>query len=342
MEKRTVTIKDIAKAAGVSHSTVSRSLNDSPLISRETKERIRAIANSLRFEFNASARSLSTRRTGTIGIIYPELYDTLGNTLYIGLLVRVIRKELEIQGLDSIGTFPLNHYSGESNIRKLISRKKVDGFLMIAPDIPGDDWEYVRQMEVPVVILHFRPVNTDWAGLSGLFTDHEAGGFMATEALIGRGCRNILTLTEMPPGQEFGERTRGYRKALTEHGISFREEYLLKGECSYNFGYASIMGMEEPRLRKTDAIFAQADLMAFGAIEGLRTRGVRVPEDIGVIGYDDTELGGMLRPRLSSVHQPREKLASRAISLLVAIMNGTAGADPIREFVTPTLIIRDT
>src|SRR6056297_2345992 len=116
-DKQTVTIKDIARIAGVSHSTVSRSLNDSPLISEVTKSRIKKIAEELNFGFNASARSLSTKKTGTIGIILPDFFDEYGNSLYIGLLMKGIRAGLEQVGFDSINTYPFNRFTNNSNIR---------------------------------------------------------------------------------------------------------------------------------------------------------------------------------------------------------------------------------
>src|SRR6056297_3602056 len=162
-EKQTVTIKDIARIAGVSHSTVSRSLNDSPLISEQTKKRIKKIAAELNFAFNASAQSLSTRRTGTIGIIYPELFDTFGNSLYLGLLVQGLRHGLEKASLDSIGSFPRNHFTGESNIHKLISRRKIDGMIVIHPEVPADVWSYIRNSGLPFVVLHLKPRSYDYS-----------------------------------------------------------------------------------------------------------------------------------------------------------------------------------
>lgn len=341
MKNRNITIKDIAKLAGVSHSTVSRSLNDSPLISDSTKERVKKIAADMDFEFNSSARSLSTSKTGTIGIIYPETYDTFGNTLYLGLLIRAIRGELESAGLDSLGTFPVNHFTGESHIKKLISRKKVDGFLILHSEVSAEDWEYIDKMEVPSVILHFLPRNRDISALNCFFNDNEEGGFIATDHLVKSGCRNILSLTEAEPGQEFGERTRGYKRALESHGLPFKEEDLLKGVCSYEFGYSSIMSLEKERLGQITGVFAQADLIALGVVEGLRERGIKIPEKIRVVGYDDTELGKYLRPRLTTVHQPREELARNACSRLIDILNGD-NSGVVRKVLRPELIIRET
>jgi len=340
-KKETVTIRDIARIAGVSHSTVSRSLNDSPLISEKTKERIQIIARDLNFAFNASAQSLSTNRTGTVGIIYPELFDTFGNSLYLGLLVQGLRHGFEKASLDSIGSFPLNHYTGESNIRKLISRKKIDGLLIIHPEIPAEEWEYIRSSEIPFVVLHFKPRSYDYSWMDYLFTDHVTGGYMATESLIDSGCRRILTLREDSREIQYIERTKGYRKALDAHDIPFEEGLIVGGDCSFEFGFDTIMSMRE-QLSEIDGVFAQADLVALGAIEALKELRVEVPDSVKVIGYDDTELGKYFRPKLTTVHQPREEHARLACERLINLLDGVDVKPPMQEILSPLMIYRET
>ena len=340
-DNESVTIKDIAKIAGVSHSTVSRSLNDSPLISEQTKNRIKNIAQELNFAFNASAQSLSTQKTDTVGIIYPELFDTFGNSLYLGLLVQGIRHGLEKASLDSIGTFPRNHYTGESNIRKLISRKKIIGLLVIHPEVPEEDWDYISESQLPFVVLHFKPRSVDYSWMDYIFTDHVRGGYMATETLIRAGAKNILCMRENSDENQFEERTEGYRWALRDHGIPVREEMIEYGDCSFEFGYERIMARKED-LHKIDGIFAEADLVAIGAIEALKDLRVRVPEDMRVIGYDDTELGKFFRPKLTTVHQPREEHAKLACERLIELLEGNRGGGPLQRVIEPLMMYRET
>ncbi len=336
-----ITIKDIARIAGVSHSTVSRSLNDSPLISEHTKNRIKHIAQDLNFAFNASAQSLSTQKTDTVGIIYPELFDTFGNSLYLGLLVQGIRHGLEKASLDSIGTFPRNHYTEESNIRKLISRKKIIGLLVIHPEVPKEDWEYIRESQLPFVVLHFKPRSVDYSWMDYIFTDHVSGGHMATETLIRAGAKNILCMRENSKENQFEERTEGYRRALRDHGLPVREEMIEYGDCSFEFGYERIMARKE-ELDKIDGIFAEADLVAIGAIEALKDLRVRIPEDIRVIGYDDTELGKFFRPKLTTVHQPREEHAKLACERLIELLEDNRGGGPLQRVIEPLMMYRET
>ncbi|MFO7850528.1 MAG: LacI family DNA-binding transcriptional regulator [Spirochaetia bacterium] len=340
-KKETVTIKDIARIAGVSHSTVSRSLNNSPLISDKTKERIKKIAVDMNFAFNASAQSLSTNRTGTVGIIYPELFDTFGNSLYLSLLVQGLRHGFEKASLDSIESFPVNHYTGESNIRKLISRKKVDGLIIIHPEIPKEDWDYIQESGIPFVVLHFKPRSYDYSGMDYLFTDHVKGGYMATESLIRRGCRRILTLREDSREIQYVERTKGYKDALADYSIPIDEKLVVGGDCSFEFGYDSIMERKE-EITRIDGIFAQADLVALGAIEALKKFKIDIPKEIKIIGYDDTELGKYFRPKLTTVHQPREEHARLACERLINLLDGVEVKPPMQETLSPLMIYRET
>ena len=159
MRKAPITIKDIARIVGVSHSTVSRSLNDSPLISEETKQLITSVAKKHNFDFNANARGLSSRRTGSVGIIFPDFFAEYRNSLYLELLMNDLRRCLESHSLDSIVMFPFNHSTGISNIKKLIRQKKVDGLLIVLPDINPLDWSHMKQSGIPFVLLHVKPVS---------------------------------------------------------------------------------------------------------------------------------------------------------------------------------------
>jgi LacI family transcriptional regulator len=336
-----MTIRDLAKIAGVSHSTVSRSLNDSPLISDSTKKRIRELAKKYHFELNASAQSLSTRKTGTIGIIFPELYEEYRNLQYLGLLLNNLRYSLEKNNLDSIITFPRNHYTHQSNIVRMIKRRKVDGLLMVIPEIEEHDWNFILESDIPFVLLHFKQKHRYSEDIDYLYTDHFKGGYFATEHLIKAGHTKILCLTDKHDFAEYEDRTAGYRRALSDYNIEVDEKRIFSGICTFEFGYNVVRENREV-LKDTDAIFAQADLMALGVIEALRQEEYKVPQDIAVVGYDDIELGTFLKPTLTTIHQPREKHAVLAIERLVELINMTNVDARMQLTVEPKLIIRES
>lgn len=339
-KRKSVTIKDIARIAGVSHSTVSRSLNDSPLISKETKERIGRIAKELNFAFDSSARSLSTRKTGTVAVIFPELFNYFGNSLYMGMLLHGIRESFDRFSIDSITTFSRNKYTGESNIRRLISRRKIDGILVVHPEIAPEDWDYIRESGLPFVVLHFKPRSYPYERMNYFFSDHRYGGELATRQLLKAGCRRILCLREDSVEPQFHERTEGYFRALREAGIDYDPSLVKKGMVSLEFGYQSVLSMGKA-IEKVDGIFAEADLIAIGAIEALKKRGIQVPGDMYVVGYDDTELGAIFHPQLTTVHQPREEHARLACARLVELIEG-ADDPPMQIVVQPKIVIRES
>lgn len=336
-----VTIKDIARIAGVSHSTVSRSLNDSDLISGDTKARIREIAADMGFEFNASARSLSTHRTGTIGIIYPELFDEFRNSLYADLLISGIRRILERDQLDSLGVFPRNSITGVSNVQRLIKQRKVDGLLLIHSQISVEDWDFIRHADIPHVLLHYRP----WAFMPDecdyVFTDNIRGGYLATETLIKAGCRRILCFRVDSRNAEMDDRTEGFRKCMEAYGLPWSDEDILAGDCYFHIGHDGIVGLGE-KIREYDGIFAEADLLALGILEALRELGISVPGDMKVVGYDDIELGNYYRPRLTTVHQPRETQTELACRRLVSRLKGAPRFPLMQEVVAPTMVFRES
>jgi LacI family transcriptional regulator len=334
------TIKDIACAAGVSHSTVSRSLNDSPLISEVTKERIRRIAKEMDYSVDSSARSLSTRRTGTVAVIFPELFDHFANSLYMGMLIQDIRRGFDRFSMDSIVTFPRNEYTRESNIERLVSQRKIDGLLVAHPELSRDDWEYIGSGAVPFVVLHFKPRGFDYSGMNYIFTDHLCGGELATEKLIASGCRSILCLTEDSGEAQFRDRTEGYRKALACNNLEYKDSLVKKVPVSFESGWNTVMSMKG-QLDCFDGIFAQADIVAVGCIEALKALGLSVPADIPVVGYDDTELGAVFRPGLTTVHQPREEHAALACSRLIDLIRGEKGL-PLQVVLQPQLVVRDS
>jgi len=336
-----VTIKDIAQLAGVSHSTVSRSLNDSPLISESTKEKIRVIALEQGFEFNSNARSLSTSKTGTIGIVYPEFMGQFHHTLYADLLINEIRTHLEEDALDSIGTFPYHSRTGESHIQRLVKQRKIDGLLIIHPMVRQEDWDFIENTGIPYVIIHYRPLFLCCDHSNFIFTDNLRGGFIATEALIQAGAGRILCIAIDSSNTEIIERTQGYRAALEQYHLSYQPEDVYLLPCEFDKARDLILELGK-HIDPYQGIFVQADLMALGVIEGLKELGLRVPEDIKVVGYDDIELGQYFHPSLTTIHQPHEEQTALACRQLIEMIQGNPGPEPMQQVVEPYIVARES
>ena len=333
-----MTTKDIARIAGVSQATVSRSLNNSPLISEGTRRRILDIALEQGFEFNASARSLSTNSSGTIGVIYPDNYSAFN--LYLSSLHDQLRSVLEREEYDLIVTFEKNQQTGTSHIRKLILSRKIDGLIIVKPELDADTLAFLRKHQVPFVMLHHCCNTPGLSNTNRVYTDHFRGGYLAAEYLVKLGHKKILTVSARGIDNEYALRTEGYKAALSDCKIPFDPADILYGDASFQSGY-QVVRDNQARLAGVGAIFAQSDLMALGIKEALGEMGLRVPQDVSLVGYDDIELCTMMKPWLTTIHQPKEESAKLACELLVELI-GSQGTDSREIRVSPTLVIRQS
>lgn len=339
-----VTIKDIAKLANVSHTTVSRCLNDSPLISLKTKERVLKIAKELNYEVNSSARSLSTKKTGVVGVIYQQELEDFGSSAYINELFLELRHILETLQLDTILLEAINPDTLSSNTVRLIRQQKVDGFLMIHGQISPTDISYIHDYDIPAVQVHFKPQFTDLMSMDFYLTDNIRGGYLAAKHLTERGCRRILTLSCTPNiGDEFADRTNGYRKALEQAGIPVDESLVFQMQCRYIEAYEFVHEHIE-LIRECDGIFAQADVLASACIAALKEHQISVPEDIKIVGYDDSFYSTLVPPFITTIHQPREEITMKACSRILDLIKDDDPAPDRREqeFIEPYLIIRES
>lgn len=339
-----ITIKDIAKIAGVNHSTVSRSLNDSPEISLKTKEKIKKIAEDLGFEFNNNARSLSTRKTGTIGIIFDKGFDQESATIFFSKLLKEFRYSLEKESLDVILDFRTNPFTGKNNIKKLINANKIDGFLIADEFLSEEDIQFITEKEVPTVFVHNMPPLHKKYKLDYVLTDHFNGGYLATRYLLDEGHKNIITFTHKKYDKEyseFEERTKGYTKAMEENGIKVNKNMVYRDEISFDYGREKIKELIKKK-KKFTAVFAQTDLLALGIIRGLQEEGLRVPEDISVMGYDNIEFGKFNKPELSTINQPTGRLAEEAVKLLIEKLKPNYEKKEKNIIIEPDLVIRNS
>lgn len=347
-KNRRITIKDIARMARVSPSTVSRSLNDSPLIPEATRNRIKKVALELGFNFNASAQSLITRKTGTVCLIYPDFFNEYQYSLYLTLLMNKIRDELEANRYDLLLKFKRNKSTGEDNIRYLVARKKVDAFIIAHPDIEQQDLDFLHQADVPFVLLQSRQQGCNIEKENWVFVNHKKGGYIATNHLVNLGHRAILCLTLETSDMVFADRTQGYRDALSDYHIPVNEELIVTCDGTFEDGY-NLVEKHPELISSVGAIFSQTDIMALGAIEALHERGYKVPGDISVVAYDDIEFGKHFRPKLTTIHQPREQLAILACKQIVELLERKGkrkGEDKkhaiLQKYLEPYLIVRES
>ncbi len=339
------TIRDIARIANVDASTVSRSLNDSPLVAADTKARIRKIAEEGNFAFNAIARSLVTHRTGIIGLLVPDSFGEYQYSLHLTLLINEIRSRLEVSDLDLITKFR-SDAKGGNNIRHLVESKRIDALIIVNPDITPEELTFLHERHVPAIFVHAIPNRITLEQEEYIFADHEAGGAIGANHLLRLGHRRIACFTVDSPEASFGERTRGYENAFTEYGLEADNSLVIVGDGTFEFGFNYVRANEERFGKDITAIFSQTDIAALGAIQALKDCGLSVPNDVAIVAYDDIDFGKHFRPRLTTVHQPRSRLAVAACNRLLEILNGPRDGEDsgprLQRRVMPHLVVRES
>lgn len=292
-----VTIKDVARLAGVDPSTVSRVIADSPRISVKTKEKVLKVMEQLDYHPNAIARSLASRSTKTIGVIMPHSMDQVFLNPFFTEVMRGIGVSALERGYNvllSTGSTGEEEHKATSS---LVNEKRVDGLILLTSRLGNKSIESLRKKRFPFVVVG-KPSNLE--DVNWVDNDNVEASFQAAEYLIKLGHERIGFI-----GGEFGyvfmsERFRGYKKALDYHGISFDKELLSLDEFVEDGGCRAaerLLALKEP----PTAILAADDLMAFGAMRAIKERGLSIPGDISIIGFNDTPLAAYVDPPLSSV-----------------------------------------
>lgn len=330
-----VTIKDVARLAGVDPSTVSRVIADNPRISARTKEKVLKVMEELEFHPNAIARSLASRSTTTIGVIMPHSTDQVFVNPFFTEVMRGVGASTLKRGynvLFSTGSSSEEEYKATS---RLVNEKRVDGLILLTSRIGDKTVDSLVKHKFPFVVVGKPSKNAD---VSWVDNDNLEACYNATEYLIKLGHRRIGFI-----GGEFsyvfmGERFKGYKKALDAYGIKFDRELLSMGDFVEAGGYNAAERLMEQENKPT-AIVAADDLMAFGAVRAVKARGFAVPEEVSVIGFNDTPLASYTDPPLSSMQIFVYDLGYNASETLISQLQEKGGHK--KHIIIPTrLIIR--
>ncbi len=336
-----ITTKDIAKMANVSQSTVSRCLNDSPMISEKTKKKVLKIAQEHGFQFNAHARSLSANRTYTIGVILPKSLFGFEGEMHFRSWQNELIESLEQMEFDVIVSFFENRFTKQNNIQRLLAAKKVDGFIILEPALDDETITILEQTDIPFIFCKYIPPFYKTRDVDFVCVDQFKGGYIAADHLIKQGHKRIMCISANHIGGEFGLRTEGFKAALRDNNLPYNDKMLFYGDTTFQSGYQVIKDNIEA-LRDITAIFAQNDLMALGAIQALKESGINVPEDIAMVGFDDIELCTFYQPYLTTVHQPTKEIAALTCKRLIEKLNSTELTLKQKLEISPTLVIRES
>jgi LacI family transcriptional regulator len=323
------TIRDVARAAGVSVATVSRVLNNHASVRTETRTRVTAAAHELDYTPNEVARSLITSRTHALGVLLPDLYGEFFSEVLRGVDLRARRDGFHLLVSSS-------HANGEDLVGALRSmRGRIDGLIVMAPDVDTAELLTAAGTGFPLVLLDPGPRAL---GCDSISIDNMAGAEAAVDHLLALGHRLVATITGPEHNADAQQRLAGYRRALEARGIIPDPALVAIGDFTEPSGYAAVARLLELRPRPT-AIFAANDNMAIGAMSALAQAGLRVPEDMAIVGFDDIAMARYLNPPLTTVNVDLLDLGARAVQRLIDTKNGASTRR--RHEVTPaTLVVR--
>lgn len=308
-----VTLKDIAEEVGVTESTVSRVLNGIPKASEETRQEILKVARELNYIPNEVARSLVNKRTNTIGLIVSDI-----SNLYFSTVADGIENVASQNDYSLIISTTGGKEAQELKYIRIFKEKRVDGLIFISGKMPSSCEAALQNLEVPVVIVS-RHIHSE---LPSVHIDNVRESMKAVQYLIDRGHKNIAMISGDYKDVESGAlRVKGYRKALEENDIEFNPDLIFEGDFKIDSG---IKAMEE--ILKVEpiptAVFAGSDEMAVGAIKTIKKAGLKVPEDISVIGFDNNIIARVSEPELTTIAQPEHEIGESAMEILNKIIQG--------------------
>ncbi len=328
----TVTIKQVAREAKVSVATVSRALNDTGPVREEVRERVRVIAERLRYVPHGGARSLITRKTGAIGVFLPDIYGEFFSEV--------------IRGMDGVSRHRGYHllvagsHSDPSEILAVMraTRGRVDGLLVMAPDLEADAIERDVPPSLPLVAMNCRRLGAQFDSIS---IDNYGGAYAMVRHLASLGHVRIAFLKGPDRNFEASERLRGYRDAVLALGGVVDQGLEIPGDFTEESGHKgalAVLGLS----RRPTALLAGNDAMALGALSALAELGLRVPADITVAGFDDIPVARYITPPLSTVHVPIAELGARAMERLLLALERGAAHERRHEVLPTTLVVRGT
>jgi len=329
---RRMLMADLARLAGVSTSTVSRALSGNPLIRTATRDRIVELARSMNYQVNVGAANLRKRDVHTVAVVVLGDSMQLISDPFILSLVGHIADELDERGMNLL----LSRVTAErrKQLASLVDSGKVAGLLVLGQTTCHQYLNELAGRRIPMVVWGARLPDTRYLVVGG---DNEQGGYLATRHLLQQDCREIAFLGDITH-PEVMLRHHGYTRALAEQGIK-PDPLLYKPILFHDAALRGVIGNWLAQGIRFDGVFATSDVAALTTISALGERGMRVPQDVKVVGYDDVDMSAHLHPSISSVRQPTQQAAKSMVHMLFRAMD----EEPVEPVTLATeLVVRDS
>ena len=324
------TMKQVADKAGVSTTTVSHVINESRVVSKDVRERVLAAIQDLRYIPSAVARSLKNDKTYTLGVLVPN-----SSNPYFAELIQGVEDAAFNLGYSIILCNAYDDPKKQVAYVRVLMEKRIDGLILVSSGSDPELTRWLSNKNIPKVL-----VDRELSGVAAasVESDHEHAGYLATKYLVELGHHDIACVSGPEDLLSSSARVAGYRRALKEASITPHPDHLLYTDFTSKGGFEAFRELLSLRSRPT-AVFAGNDLVAMGGICAANEQGVRVPEDLSVIGYDDIALASYCNPPLTTISQPKREIGELTARILVErITNAIA---PLRrELLPPVLVVR--
>lgn len=322
-----ISIKDIAEICKVSPMTVSRALNNSKEISEKTKDRILKVCDEMGYRPNSAARSLVSNKTNMIGLIIPDITNQ-----YYSYVSKGVSSYLEEQGYGLILCNSDRNRENEKRYMDFLTQRRVDGIILIPLSSKYEDYKILTNA-VPIV-----QVDNYINGLEASFigNDNYEGSRKIVSHMVRQGYKRIGFILSTKSSTASNERFKGYRDILSENGLCIDKDIIIHTNATFDEGFASTEILLKKRV---DSIFAINDTVALGVIKYCYNNGIKLPQDLGVAGYDDIEQASMLPVPLTTVRQRKLTLGRAAASVLIEEINNSTAIKQ-KVILQPELIIR--
>ena len=312
-------IRDIAKAAGVSVATVSRVLNHPDQVTEKTREHVLSIMTSLEYTPNWFARGLNLNRTGVIALMIPNILNPIYTEIAKG-----VEEVAHNKGYTTLLCNSEDLLEKESAYIAMLLHRKVDGLIFVAGHLEDSQLLKIQEAHLPAVMIG--EMEEEWT-FSSVYTDYREGAVKATTHLIENGYSEIAHITGNLKFIESREKLSGYEQALKSAGIPLIAQWIVDGEETIEGGYVAAKRLIK-HAKPPKALFVANDWMAFGAMDAIKTEGLRIPEDIAIVGFDNNRMSALMEPKLTTVNLPVYKMGLTACRLLFDRIEDVLGEGP--------------
>ncbi len=328
----TLTLEDIADKCGVSRSTVSRVINGDSNVSDRTRQTVLEVIQKYNFQPNMAARGLAKGHTGILGLVIPKGVQAIFEEPFFALLIRGVTTRCNAMDYSVMMWLAEPDYERRM-ISKILYNGLVDGVIVASMLLDDSIIDNLRQNKLPFILIGRHPVYNE---LSFMDVDNRGGAYQAVQHILRSGRRRVATITGLQNMIAGIHRYQGYVDALQDHDLPILPELVVESDFTDAGGYTSMQALLP---HQPDAVFVASDTMALAAIQAIQEHGLRVPEDIAVVGFDDIPEANRMKPTLTTVRQPISRIGAAAAETLIDVIQ--TGSTIPRQMVFPAeLVIR--